>query len=412
MAHRGGLSGGVSRLVVGAAVVIAAVVAGPVLGQMRIWAGQGRLPITTSELDEMYKMLELDEFQQEAISGLHEAFVADFERAQEEMRTIQRAVEREFERQADVEIFKDMGRKATAFERYKERKRDRLYEDMKLLLSEEQVEEWPRFERYQRRIRAGGDDFDQVSGSWVDLVLVFEQLELSDEERESAEPIVLQYELALDRIIIEQNKIEKKMSEDMLDEFSGMDDMDGLMKNMAAFQKLMKINREMSIKSRDLHASWMPQIVSVLPEEQGRKFEREYLRQAYPRVYEDGDGHEAFREIDKWQREQLEAGEAGLSAEDLARVEELREAYVAECESINRKWVKAIQRAEEKKKGLFFMPSKEDPVMEKARESREEIDKRYIDELAQFLPEDVVKELPEREDAVDWRRMGNFDQWE
>lgn len=377
--------------------------ASPAPAQMRIWAGEQEDPITTSEIDKLALMLKLEEVQKEAILALHQGFVAGFDRAREEMRTIQRGAEREFERKGDLNVMKEVARKGAAFSRYVDRQREKFYEDLKLILTEEQNEQWPRFERYQRRVRADDGDFTQVSGSWVDLVELTEELELTPEEQESADPTILRYELELDALILERQKTEEDMSEGMLDEFGNMDDMEGIVKNIGTFQKIMDTQRKLAFRSRDVHASFVPQIMAVLPEEKAKKFERTYLRRAFPEVYQRGNIYEAFDKVDQWE---------GLSDEDKTRVAELREQYDTEVESLNKSWIKAIQKVEENKTGLFFMPGKSDPLLEKVRENREAIDDRYIEAMAAFLPPELVKELPEQEDKVDWRSLGDFDSWE
>lgn len=398
--HRGGwLVAGVAIASAWAALLLTPAAA---TAQMQIWSGESKA-LTESELEEMAEILGLDEFQQESIAALYEGFLVDFERAEAEMDKIRQGAAEEFERSGEVGVWKVVGRKGQAYARYMDRIRDRLYEDIKLILTEEQVESWPRFERYQRRNRADDGDFGQVSGAWVDLVEIAQGLELTPEAEESVEPTLTAYEMELDAMLIDRQEALEEMSDSMLDEFSDMSSMDGFVKNMGTFQKIAKSNREMALKARDLQARWAPRIAAVLSEEDAAEFTRAFNLRAYPQVYKEGKAQDAFRECESYEE---------LSEDDRARVAELKAAYEAEAASINAKWVKAIQRAEETKTGLFFWPGGSNELLDKAREAREDVDRRYVAQLAEFLPQELVEKLPDHQPKVDWRRLGDFDSWE
>jgi hypothetical protein len=126
----------------------------------------------------------------------------------------------------------------------------------------------------------------------------------------------------------------------------------------------------------------------MLPEGEQAKFEATFRERSFPRVYRPA---YAARAMD------IADGFEDLTAEQKARVAEVRATFEREAASINKKWAEAVEESEKTMtvRDLMGMGGGNDGVRE-ARTQRRTVEDRALEQLKAVLTPEQVKRLPDR----------------
>lgn len=338
--------------------------------------------VSTHDLDKYAEFLTMTAEQKEAAGALLEGYQSEFDRVAKDMREATDSAREEFRDTRDFTVWDDVRPRIEAFQAKRKELEGTLLRDVKDLMTEEQAAKWPELERMRRRdttLRRG-----LLSGETVDVIKLVEDSKLPAEVMEQARPLLSQYELELDRVLVERNKqYEDGMGQGMALFRQG---------DMAAVGELFNKAREAAVKVRDVNRRYARLIEGMVPEDQREKFSKEFKERSFPRVYRDSF---ALRVID------AAANFDDATAEQTAKVAELRGAYERDAGTTNAKWAKAIEDNEMTITPMEMMGGGGGPALREGRTARRELDQKTVEKLKGVLTEDQVKRLPERRERED-----------
>lgn len=314
-------------------------------------------PISTRELDGYGRRLDLSPEQRLAIEAFHEEYRESFRALRDsdideflesfqglrmnfggsEMGEIDKAIR---------ELDKVMGKIANVDNRF--------FEQIQTILTEEQVTRLPRVKKARERQRYRSNLIQMVSFTnpsiRIDLSELFEELTLSTQEFELADPLVESYENQLTDSIGDLYEVStqamKKMAETMKElgfdpENPNPRQMQRMFEVMrAAWEEMMEDVNKHASEIGDLNRSSTGSITAALSESNGRRLRNNYYRQAYSEVYRGGSADERYEAAI-----QLE----GLPAETL---EQITSAHAQFDSSRTRLVSRAADRVDERRRNF------------------------------------------------------------
>jgi hypothetical protein len=343
--------------------------------------------ISTRDLDKYAEFLSMTAEQKEAASALLEGYQSEFDRVAKEMRDVTDAAREEFRDTRDFTVWDEVRPSVEAYQAKRKEMEGALLRDVKDLMAEEQAAKWPQLERMRRRDTTLRRGF--LSGETVDVTGLVEDAKLAPEVMERVRPTLSQYEVELDRVLIERNEqFETGMGQGMALFRQG---------DMAGVNELFNKAREAAVKVRDVNRRYARLVEGMVPDEQREKFKREFKERSFPRVYRESF---ALRSID------AAANFDDATAEQRAAIAELRAGYEREASAVNEKWAKAIEENEMTITPMEMMGGGGGPGMREGRMARRELDQKNVEKLKGILTEEQVKRLPERREREEGEELG------
>lgn len=363
--------------------------------------------ISKTDVAELNRILELDESQRLLLDNLHDAFMVELNTARSEMARIQDAVQKEFERTNDFSVFEGVSEKYASFNRYTKRLRDRLLDDLKLTLSEEQLERFSEFDRYYRRSRRLDSQTEPVRGSAVDLIAMTRRVAIPADQRAALASILERYAVDLDRYLLDNDPDQvasRTISRDDEIDAESMNTPEGMAKMMERTRNYLKEMRKISEGIREINERTLRQMASVLPEDSADLLNTQFKKDSFPEVYAETEGFSILRTVETFH---------DLTPEQNASLAELKKKFLSETDRLNNAWIEAIKanesKAAENDTGAFIaiLSSDSDPLR-RVRNERMALDPKLIEQIRNLLTPTQAQRLPGSE-VVDWRSMGNWD---
>lgn len=349
--------------------------------------------VSTSDLRDMKDILNMGDEQYQLVQMLYDGYQEQYRTSAEQVRNKFREAREKARDTGDWTSFQDLRDDMDAFRTTRDAMDKTFFDDVRSLLTPEQVEAWPKVERAHHRSQYLARGF--VRGERVDLIEVVNEMSLEDPQAEAAlAPILDSYEIALDRELM--NRV--KTYEEGWEKFGDMrrsGDMEGL-------QKLMEEGREASLRVRDVNDRFARQIAGALSADASKSFLDKVQQETFPDVFRDRQGGLAiaaargFDDLDANQTSQIAAIESG---------------YARDMASVNKRLIEAIQKDEEEvtMQDMFRRGrDREGPAADLWREKRE-LDTKALDRLKEVLNDAQVQRLPEPPDDRDdngWRFGG------
>ena len=353
-------------------------------------------PVTTSDVEAMARIAELSESQREAVRGMVEVTLAEFEASLERFNEVQEGFREDMrERRGDPELMVTLLEKVTEFRRYRDGLREDLFEEIEqLVLREEQLERWPAFERHHRRQRIDEIDTGAVSGGSVDLIALVEDLELGAELEENLAGVLDRYAKELDEVIRRRIEMADEFSEEQIEVMR--ENGSNFMAAMPTYERMFEEAREQVLRARAITERYQRLVAQALEGAAQREFVEAFNEEFVPRVYASSRAERVMEQA---------AGLESLSEEQTAQLAELRERYEREARPINERWAEALLEHEAESMTMMesFGPGgvQNEDVVEASR-ARRDLDDRYIDRVRALLSEEQLSELPEPPSS-NWR---------
>lgn len=282
-------------------------------------------------------------------------------------------------------MFAVLGETIEQWQGEKEDLLEELYIDLKVQLTDAQLERWPSVERTLRREKSL--DAGQLSGERVDLFIIVQEMGLSPAERDTIADLLDHYAIELDEALQRRNAVVEQNQTAMFEVLQTRD--------MDAGLKMFDEEYRQRTSVRNVNETYVELIKTALGGERGDAFEQRYLERGYQRIFAPTRTQRIFN--------------AALELPDLApefgdAVAELQAAYLAELAAANEQLVRTVRRHEadrmrhniERMASRFLggdAPDRDDPIGE-AFEQRNELDERYIESLRSALPEEAFEALP------------------
>ncbi|CAG0977927.1 hypothetical protein PHYC_01605 [Phycisphaerales bacterium] len=346
------------------------------------------------------KILSLTPEQREQAADLHQGYRAALGEAKNASNTEMKAlVSREADGHVDAkprerqQLTLAFVKKAAALEK-------EFFDDLKSILTTEQMARFDRVERARRR--EVGFRFAFASGAGVDLLAVCDSVGVNREG--PAGEVLDRYETEADRALQgKETTLGKVFERAMMSE-----DVDG---DPKLIQELVGEIFGQAFRVRDINKRFAREIMPLLGDEERPKFEREVRVRSFPKVYRTSGVETLVQHARK---------EAGLPPDKLEELERLWTAYSREAQGANERLASAVEAREEDVRDRFMEmmaeawggPPKEGEMAD-AFKARKTLDETYLEKVRGLLTEDQRDKAPVT-DPIRYQDvaqiMGDFDE--
>lgn len=377
-------------------------------------------PVTAEELERYHGLLGLDTGQ---VVFAHELFTGYRERLLEingEEQAMHRELADRFQKGRDegegmspeqmMEAMAAMESRREEIAAKREALTAEFFDDYKLVLTAEQLEQWPAVERMRRRER------DLAPGTFpgedIDLIAVCADLEAEfDPERGSYGPAALEevlgrYELEIDRLLLGRMAVQN--DHPLGDVEGGRFAMEIDDEKFARWQENL---RDAALRLQKGQVKYVRQVAELLAPESRAEFERIIDRLSFPRVYAESIVESQVSAIN---------GLEDLDDEQKAAIERLAAEYSRARDRLDRAWISAIQAELEKGGGAMAMPGNVqiliatdmESEVAKARTARRELDREWAKRVRGVLRAEQAERVPEPPRALQgmiMTRISEFD---
>jgi hypothetical protein len=279
---------------------------------------------------------------------------------------------------------REMMKNIKAFTVKSEALEEAFVSDLKLVLTEQQLANWPKVERTRRREKHMRQPF--VSGANVDLVRVVERVKAAPLDKEELASLLERYEVDIDKHTQAMKVIEKDMQEKSFDPDADMMDMN-------RWVTILKAPYETAKAMRETNKEYARKLAPLLDEPSRKRFEEEFRLRSFPRVYKPMHVLKMMEEAEK-----LPDLDAGKKAE----IATLRANLIRDAAVANERWAKAVEEREDKGGGTIavFMASMQKDSAElnkasnEARQARKALESEAKKKLEDLLTEEQRAKLP------------------
>jgi hypothetical protein len=368
-------------------------VCAPARAQMGMGMGGGDMSqymtsISKKSLDSYARLVGMDNDQKDAAMALHEGYRSSFKQLRAD---IQKTMKDMMEKVQESGDFMSMGKEMTKTGKDMTDKLETLekgfLEDIKALLNDRQKESWPRVERMRRRENIMRFNF--MSGQSADIFRLLDTMSIKYDATPELSQELERYELELDKPV----KAFETWGKDQQDkQVKAMEDGD-MTKMMAGWQDTLKDMAEYGKKMRDVNRQYARTVQPLLPQDKQARFDLEFKKKSFPRVYRDGYAAKAIAAAEKF--DDLDAAQAEA-------ISGLKAAYERDLAVANRTWAAAVEAKEEKHGGAIgammtgMMGGNRDAKDEvsEARQARRDLDDKTGERLRSILREDQRNKLP------------------
>lgn len=339
-------------------------------------------PVSTRDLDTYTKILGLTPEQIETAKALVDGATTEYQPIAKSVRDKMEAVRQEFRETQDPTVWTSVGTKMAEVRAQRKKIEDSFNNDLKAILTPEQVAKWPAAERAQRRSKTLGRGL--MSGERVDLFRLVERAELTPEQAAALRETLDQYELELDRELIRRNEVFEKAMEQgagMAQAFMNGGD-------TTKAQEMFDKGREAAKGVRDVNRKYARNIEGLLPEDKRAKFAEEFKRESFPMIYRPSfasrvlDTAEKMTDLDENQK-------AGLAV--------IRESFTREQNTINNQLQTTTEQMEANVTLETMFAQFRDPKMQELRQSRRTLEEQTVEKVQALLNEGQRTRLPERD---------------
>lgn len=351
-------------------------------------------PVNQREFDMMVRMLEFDEVQVEIATELFTVMQSEFGEISGVAREMSAGAREEFQRTRDATVWQELGRRLADFEEKAEKLGEQFYEDVKILLTEEQLPLWEKFERRRFRGRAITRQEQMISGAGVDLVVLTEEMQLDEEQQELIADVIEQYEVELDRKL----RAYRRVADEQQEEAESLGQDGNWMQNMEKYNEIFAKVRDELIQVRAIHDRYLTLLSSRLGEDASAELTNRYNTAAYPEIYRDS-------YVDTGLRRAMELD--SLSGEQREFVEGVKANWEAESSRLRSVLARAQREREESMRLQDMWGAQRSEEAREVQNRMRELQLRFYDQLLGVLTEEQKAGLPERP-ATDWRER-SFD---
>ncbi len=257
-------------------------------------------------------------------------------------------------------------------------------------LSAEQLGNWPSFDRAVTRIKTLPEG--RLDGERTDLLVVADDLDLTEQQREDVAELLEAYEIELDDALRARNEYLQSVSSKLDEAIEKRDFKKAL--------SLVDAGTRRRVAVRGANEKHTDELAAKLGEETGGTFRREVLRRSYPRVYHRTVGQKSFErarelaDLDDDTRSGIAAIEDAYSLELAACNERLREAIHRYQPQETRHAIEGIEAMMSGDGGSMDIGHEHDDPIHKAFRKRRNLDERFMKQLHVMLTPEQIERIP------------------
>lgn len=271
--------------------------------------------------------LQLDEAQRLIADAMFNEYELQITQGVENMRQRFEDLRPELAGASEGDVMKLVFRPFKEWAAERENLNQQFLENIKVLLTPEQLERWPAFERRLFREKKLVDG--RLSGESINLFDIVRDMHLSPQVRAQIEPILDEYSIQLDEALRRREAITAGPANQMLLALEAQDSQ----KTLAAYQSL--IDRRVQV--RNINDTYIDLIADALPSDLGMELRRNALERGYPRVFRTTPVQRIFAAA-----KELPDLEPGI----LQAIIAIEAGYLSELEDLNQILLNAVRQYE------------------------------------------------------------------
>ncbi|MEO1008005.1 MAG: hypothetical protein AAFX79_05530 [Planctomycetota bacterium] len=362
-----------------AGIAIAVLLLAPGTAHAQFFGGGDQGPqVTRERLAQYGDLLGLDADQREILGVLHEEYIDGVQSAVDGMREAMQRARDEFEETRDRSAWegvRELRESTTERVRVSE---EQFMADMQAVLTPEQEAAWPRVERAHRRATTLPRGL--MSGERVDLFAIVRDMDLSEGAASDVDAVLAEYELALDRALVQRNAAYEQGAELFRE------------RRFDELQSFVEDARGDSERVRDTHRSFARRIEGFLAPEQADAFTAAVERASFPTVYRPTRASRAI---------EAAAALEGLTPDQREQVQAVADVTTRRMSEVNGRLARAIQSAEESMTLRDFIGRARggdrggDDATRELFVERRDIGERAIEQLRSILDETQIAAVEE-----------------
>lgn len=355
-------------------------IATPALAQFGGMQGGGwREGIDADQLERIGEVLNLDQDQMLVAKDFLAGYRTEHAQLVKEQEQLLEDAREAFRETRDRSIWEKVGDASEEIQEDAEQIEKRFFEDLKLLLNESQLAQWPKVEREHRRVSTIERGF--LSGETVDLIDVVEEVAPETDSAE-LERTLESYANELDRALIKRNERYE----------SGMSRARELFQtgDFQTIQKLFEEARESGLRVRDINMRYARQLTPLLPDDARTEFTREVNERSFPEIYRRSYAGRVFDTVEEME----------LTDAQREQIESIRSTHRRQAGSINAQWEKAVREREESTDVMSMMRQRfrrggGDSEARDAQRERRELDVKTAEKIREVLTPEQAEMLPD-----------------
>lgn len=382
--------GGIARTLTAAAAALAVLVAAPKAPAQFGPGGFREMmepSINSKEIEKYAAILKMTPEQLSDARNLLDGFTGEYSAIAKEMQATADAARNEFSESRDPTVWRDLGKSMVGYGARIKKLEASYFDDVKLLLNDEQAAAWPKVERARRREHSLPRGI-LVSGETVDLFKIVDGAKLDAKVMEQVQPMLDQYEMDLDRALVERDRQYEEGTSKGMELWSTQ--------QMDKIQELFDRSRDAAAKVREVNKKYAREIQSALPEGKQAAFATEVKKATFPRVYR---SNYLTRSLDT--ADQL----PDITPEQKTQLAEIRAAYEQAVTPMNDKLASSIEETEMKRTAMqmFGMGGPQNDGSREIRDQKNQLDSTTYDKIRGVLTDSQKAKLPERPQQNNWR---------
>lgn len=349
--------------------------------------------------------LNLTEDQREAVTALVDGYQEQAEQvAQQSRQARQSAMEamRDGGPEAAAEAWQKTAEDQKKWRTEREKLDASLLSDVQAILTPEQTSKWESVRR--QVVRSQSMRQGLLAGERVDVLVLVNKLELTEQDREQLRPVLEQYELDIEREIAARDRV----TNEAVSSFEPAQLFDP--EKREDLTKRMEARREASEKVREVNSRFAKQVAALLPEASRVQFDRAYKEASFPDVYRTTQAGRALTAAE---------GFGDLTADQRLAIADLYDSYTQQVERLRPRLEEATLEAEknfsianalsgmgpgQRMRGAEGRNNQPDPQRE-LRQERRELDDKALADLKKILSVEQAARLPEPEPGDQMRRQ-------
>lgn len=349
--------------------------------------------------------LNLTEDQREAVTALVDGYQEQAEQvAQQSRQARQSAMEamRDGGPEAAAEAWQKTAEDQKKWRTEREKLDASLLSDVQAILMPEQTSKWESVRR--QIVRSQSMRQGLLAGERVDVLVLVNKLELTEQDREQLRPVLEQYELDIEREIAARDRV----TNEAVSSFEPAQLFDP--EKREDLTKRMEARREASEKVREVNSRFAKQVAALLPEASRVQFDRAYKEASFPDVYRTTQAGRALTAAE---------GFGDLTADQRLAIADLYDSYTQQVERLRPRLEEATLEAEknfsianalsgmgpgQRMRGAEGRNNQPDPQRE-LRQERRELDDKALADLKKILSVEQAARLPEPEPGDQMRRQ-------
>lgn len=358
------------------------------MGMMMQGAG-GDTSITRKGFEAYVRILGLDADQKEVAKDLMDGNRAANKSLMEDMQAKSRQVMEKAREgggweKVQTAMREEMPKIAQDFAEKGEKLQTQFFDDLKGLLTEQQLEKFPAVDRHRRRELSMR--FGLAFGANTDVVEITRLAKIDADTNEEIKAAIERYELDLDSVLKGYEKLAKDTQKSA---------MESMWSDPTKMEEALKPLNDAAKQIRDINLAAVKRVAGLIADEGKRgEFELEVKRREFPRVYRESHVQSSLSAAIKL---------ASLDDSQKSQLASVKEQYERDAASVNDRWAKALEEKEEKAggrikmlMGFMGMDEEQEDDATKAKKARNELDENAAKRLESILKEEQRAQLPQK----------------